>query len=246
MADLIGKRCLVTGASRGIGLACAKALAAEGAHVTLMARSEECLKIECAHILADSGSADYLACDLIHYEKCAALVAEREYDVLVNSAGMARHDSFLNVKADDYKAVMALNLEAMFFMTQRIAKNMIKTNIRGSIINISSQMGHVGGPERTVYCASKHGVEGFTKAAALELGAHGIRVNTIAPTFIETDLTRNALQQPAFKHWVDERIKLGRLATTEDIGGSCVFLASDASGMVTGTSIKVDGGWTAG
>ena len=246
MEDLRGKRCLITGASKGIGLACARALAAEGAHVTLMARSEDGLKRECAKIQADNGSADYLACDLMRHEDCASLVSEREYDVLVNSAGMARHAPFLDVQTEDYRAVMALNLEAMFFMTQRIAKKMIEKSISGSIINISSQMGHVGGPDRTVYCASKHGVEGFTKAASLELGAYGIRVNTIAPTFIETDLTRNALQQEAFKHWVDERIKLGRLATTGDICGPCVFLASEASAMVTGTSIRVDGGWTAG
>lgn len=246
MADLLGKRCLVTGASRGIGLACAKALASEGAHVTLMARSEDCLRHECAQIHADNGSADFVVCDLMRYEDCMNLVSGREFDVLVNSAGMARHASFLDVQLDDYRSVMALNLEAMFFITQCVAKTMIERTIRGSIINISSQMGHVGGPDRTVYCASKHGVEGFTKAAALELGAHGIRVNTIAPTFIETDLTRNALQQSAFKHWVEERIKLGRLATTEDISGPCVFLASDASAMVTGTSIRVDGGWTAG
>lgn len=246
MANLSGKRCLITGASKGIGLACAKALAKEGAHVTLVARSEDLLKRECAQIGDEGGSADYITCDLMRVEDCTAWAAEREFEVLVNSAGMARHERFLDVQRADYRTVMTLNLEVMFFMTQSVAKTMVQSKIRGSIINISSQMGHVGGPDRSVYCASKHGVEGFTKATALELGTHGIRVNSIAPTFIETDLTRNALQQPSFKRWVEERIKLGRMATTKDVVGPCIFLASDASDMVTGTSIRVDGGWTAG
>lgn len=246
MADLRGKRCLVTGASRGIGLECARAVAADGAHVTLMARSESLLRAHCERLAAEKHSADFITADLTRYEDCIELVRNEKYDVLVNSAGCARHASFLEVSPNDYKAVMQLNIEAMFFLTQAVVTTMIEHNIAGSIINISSQMGHVGGPERAVYCASKHAVEGFTKAAALELGAHGIRVNSIAPTFIETDLTRAALQQQAFRAWVEDRIKLGRLALPHDIAGPCVFLASDASAMVTGTSIKVDGGWTAG
>jgi len=246
MYDLTGKKCLVTGASRGIGRECAKALSTNGAHVTLLARNEVALVETVKEIRSNGAKADYIACDLTNYEQVIECLADSAFDVLVNSAGIAKHQHFFDVTTQNFQEVMLLNLEAMFFLSQAVAKRMRQQFIQGSIINISSQMGHVGGPQRSLYCASKHAVEGFTKAAALELGEYGIRINTIAPTFIETDLTKESLKDADFRSWVENRIKLGRLAIAEDISGPCVFLASSASAMITGTSIRVDGGWTAG
>ena len=142
--------------------------------------------------------------------------------------------------------VMNTNLRGAYFLTQAIAKKLISAKQPGSLINISSQMGLIGGQERAVYCASKHAVEGFTKAMAIELGPHNIRVNTICPTFILTDMTQKTLAVPAKRKWVEDKIKVGRIGKVEDIMGAVVYLASDASSLVTGSSLLVDGGWTAG
>ncbi len=166
-------------------------------------------------------------------------------DILVNSAGLARHQPFLEVNEENFDAVMALNLRATFFVSQRVARRMRAGGKGGSIIHISSQMGHVGGPERSVYCASKFALEGLTRTMALELGDAGIRVNTLCPTFIETDLTRSSLADPAFRHYVLDNIKLRRPGRLEDIMGPVVFLASEAAGLITGSALMVDGGWTA-
>lgn len=246
MNDVSGKKCLVTGSSRGIGLACARGLAEAGASVTLLARSKEQLEVEAEKMAADGLSCDYIACDVSDSEAILPEIEKQCYNVLVNSAGIARHADFVDVTGEDFTEVMAVNLKSLFFISQAVAKRLIAGGREGSIINISSQMGHVGGQQRSVYCASKHAVEGFTKAAALELGEYKIRVNTIAPTFIETELTKSSLAQPAIRDWVMSRIKLGRLGSLDDVVGPCVFLASDASAMITGTSIRVDGGWTAG
>jgi NAD(P)-dependent dehydrogenase (short-subunit alcohol dehydrogenase family) len=146
----------------------------------------------------------------------------------------------------DFDAVMGLNVRATYFLTQAVVKGMILAGKRGSIINMSSQMGHVGGPRRTVYCASKHALEGLTKAMAIELGSVGIRVNTICPTFIETPLTEADLKKPGVRDWILSKVKLGRLGRVEDIMGAVVFLASDAAAMITGSALMIDGGWTAG
>ena len=145
----------------------------------------------------------------------------------------------------DFDAVMDVNARATLFVSQAVVRGMIAAGIPGSIIHISSQMGHVGGPRRVGYCASKWAVEGMTKAMAVELGAHGIRVNSICPTFIETEMTSAALGDPEFRGWVMSKIKLGRVGQIEDMMGPVLFLASDAAAMVTGASLLVDGGWTA-
>lgn len=242
---LDGKRALVAGASSGIGLACAVALAEQGATVTLAARRASKLETLAEEIRAKGWAAEVMELDVADVSETAkAVEAAGPFDVLVNSAGVARHSKAVDTKADDFDAVMDLNLRGAYFLTQAVAKGLLKAGKPGSLINISSQMAHVGGVDRAVYCASKHAVEGFTKAMALELGAAKIRVNTICPTFILTDLTRPTFDDPDKRAWVLERIKLGRAGEVEDIMGAVAYLASDASALVTGTAMMVDGGWT--
>ena len=170
---------------------------------------------------------------------------QKPFDILVNSAGMGRHSPSLETSTEDFDEVMDVNLRGAYFLTQAVARGLIKAKKPGSLINISSQMGHVGGVDRAVYSASKHAVEGFTKAMAIEWGAHQIRVNTICPTFIRTALTQSTFDNPERKKWIEEKIKLGRVGEVEDIMGAVVFLASEASGMITGSALMIDGGWTA-
>ena len=165
--------------------------------------------------------------------------------MLVNNAGLARHAPFLETTAEDYDAVTDLNVRAAFFVAQAVAKGLAEAGLGGSIINLSSQMGHVGGPERAVYCATKHAMEGFTKAMALELAPHGIRVNTLCPTFIATELSARTLEDPEKRAWIERSIPRGRVGALEDLMGPVTFLASDASALVTGAALRVDGGWTA-
>ena len=167
------------------------------------------------------------------------------FDILVNSAGLGRHSPSKDTSIEDFDAVMNVNLRGAYFVTQAVANGLIKAKKTGSLINISSQMGHVGGIDRAVYSASKHAVEGFTKAMAIEWGPHQIRVNTICPTFIRTPLTQSTFDNPDRKEWIESKIKIGRIGEVEDIMGAVVFLASDASSMVTGSALMVDGGWTA-
>ena len=176
----------------------------------------------------------------------AAAVAEHgPFDVLVNSAGLARHGPAKDTTAADFDAAAALNIRGAYFLTQAVATGLIAAGKPGSLINVSSQMGHVGGVDRAVYCATKHAVEGFTKAMAIEWGRHGIRVNTICPTFIRTALTESTFADPERRRWLEEKIKLGRVGRVEDIMGAVAYLASDAAALVTGTALMVDGGWTA-
>ena len=243
---LDGRRALVTGAGRGIGLAAAAALAQAGAEVTLAARSGAEVEEAAAAIRAEGGRAEAVALDVTDLAATrAALAARPSFDVLVNNAGSARHAHFLEVTEADYDAIMDLNLRAAFFVMQAVARGMKEAGRGGSIINLSSQMGHVGGPRRSVYCATKFAIEGMTKAASLDLAPHGIRVNTLCPTFIETPMTRPGLADPANRAWVLSKIKLGRVGQVEDLMGAVAYLASDASSLVTGTSLLVDGGWTA-
>ncbi len=243
---LDGRRALVTGAGRGIGLAAATALAEAGAQVTLAARSRDEIEAGAADIRGSGGRADALALDVTDVAATGAAVAAAEpFDILVNNAGMNRPRPFVEVTPEDFDAIMGLNLRAAFFLAQAVARRLVGAGRPGSIVNVSSQMGHVGGANRTVYCASKWALEGLTKAMAIELGPHGIRVNTLCPTFIETPMTAPFLADPAFQAGVLAKIKLGRLGQVEDLTGAIVFLAGDASGLMTGSSLLVDGGWTA-
>ncbi|MEM9141082.1 MAG: SDR family oxidoreductase [Pseudomonadota bacterium] len=244
---LDGKKALVAGASSGIGLACAVACAEAGAHTVLAARRAEMLDEAVAELRAAGYSVEAVVMDVADVAATAATVAEMgPFDVLVNSAGTARHGPAVDADAGDFDAVMAVNLKGAYFLTAAVAKGLLAAGKPGSLINISSQMGTVGGQERAVYCASKHGVEGFTKAMAIELGPKGIRVNTICPTFIRTALTAPSFERPDLVEWVTTKIKLARVGEVEDIMGAVVYLASDASALVTGVSHLVDGGWTAG
>ena len=243
---LDGKRALVTGAGRGLGLAAASALADAGAHVTLVARTASEIEEAADAIRARGQQADPLTLDVRDVDAVkTAIAAQEAFDILVNNAGTNKPTLFVDVKVEDFDSVFELNVRAAYFVAQAVARKLIEAKKPGSIINMSSQMGHVGGPTRSVYCATKHAMEGFTKAMAIELAAHKIRVNTLAPTFIETPMTRPFFENEAFRADTLKRIKLGRLGQLEDLTGAIVFLASDASALMTGTSLVLDGGWTA-
>lgn len=244
---LDGKSALVAGASSGIGEAAAAALAEAGAHVTLVARRADVLTSLAAKFHAEGWQADVLPLDITDLAATEAAVNTcGPFDILVNSAGLARHSPALKTTEADYDAVTNLNVKAAYFLTRAVARGLSKAERKGSLINISSQMAHVGGIDRAVYCATKHAVEGFTKAMAIEWGPRNIRVNTICPTFIRTPLAEQTLANPERRKWIEDKIKLGRVGEVQDIMGAVAFLASDASALVTGTSLRVDGGWTAG
>jgi NAD(P)-dependent dehydrogenase (short-subunit alcohol dehydrogenase family) len=243
---LDGKRALVTGAGRGIGLAAASALADAGAHVTLAARTSKEIEEAADAICSRGQKAEPLTLDVREVEAVRETIgAQLPFDILINNAGTNRPSTFVDVKVEDFDFVFSLNVRAAYFVAQAVARKLVETKKPGSIINMSSQMGHVGGPTRTVYCATKHAMEGFTKAMAIELAPHKIRVNTLAPTFIETPMTRPFFQNQAFREDTLRRIKLGRLGQLDDLTGAIVFLASEAAALMTGTSLVVDGGWTA-
>ena len=243
---LDGLRALVTGASSGIGEGCAVALAGAGADVTLAARGLEKLRDLQGRMAAEGLSAQILALDVADTEATERLVeAHGPFNILINSAGLARHSPAIDTTLADYDTVTDLNVRGAYFLTRAVAKGLLAAGKPGSLINISSQMAHVGGIDRGVYCATKHAVEGFTKAMAIEWGPAGIRVNTICPTFIRTPLGEQTLAIPERRRWIEEKIKLGRVGEVSDIMGAAVFLASEASALVTGTSLLIDGGWTA-
>ncbi|PRY26095.1 2-deoxy-D-gluconate 3-dehydrogenase [Aliiruegeria haliotis] len=243
---LDGRRALVTGASSGIGLGCAVALAEAGAHVVCAARGEGRLQDAVDEMTTAGLAVEPLVLDMADLDALtAALTAQGAFDVVVNSAGLARHSAALETTPEDYDAVMGINQRAAHFLSVGAAQGMKSARKRGSIIHISSQMGHVGGIDRSVYAASKHGLEGMVKAMAIEWGPLGIRVNTICPTFIRTPLGEQTLSNPERRAWIEEKIKLGRVGEIEDVMGAVVYLASDASLMVTGSALMIDGGWTA-
>jgi NAD(P)-dependent dehydrogenase (short-subunit alcohol dehydrogenase family) len=244
---LDGRRALVLGGSSGIGLGAAAALAQAGAQVVVAARGRERVDKTVAALREAGHEAEGLAVDAVDVDAMPEIFKRLgPLDVLVHSAGLARHAPALETKPDDFDAVAAVNWRSAHFAAREAASGMIARGAGGSIILISSQMGHVGGVDRSVYAASKHAIEGMVKSMAIEWGSHAVRVNSLAPTFIRTPLTEHTLANPERLAWIMSKIKLRRIGTIEDIMGAVVFLASDASALVTGTSLVVDGGWTAG
>ena len=244
---LDGKQALIVGASSGIGLGCAVALAEAGANVTLAARRLDALNVAVAEMTSRGWSARAVQLDVTDLHATQSMIdTASPFDILVNSAGLARHSPAIEATRADYDAVTDLNVRAAFFLTSGVARRLIEAKKPGSLINISSQMAHVGGIDRAVYCATKHAVEGFTKAMAIEWGPRNIRVNTICPTFIRTPLTEQTFSDPERVAWITQKIKLGRVGEVSDIMGPVTFLASDAAALITGASLLVDGGWTAG
>ena len=239
---LDGQVALVTGAGRGIGRGCAEALAEEGARVIAVARSEEQLAEVAAHA---SGRIEAWAMDVTGDEILERIAATRDLSILVNNAGGNRPQPFTEVDDEALDFVIDLNVRSAFRVARAAARVMQSAGTRGSIVNMSSQMGHVGSPNRSVYCMTKHAIEGLTKATAVELAPAGIRVNAVAPTFVETPMTKPMLDDPEFRDFVFGMIPLGELATIDDVVAAVMFLVSPGAARVTGHSLLVDGGWTA-
>ena len=243
---LAGKTAIVTGAGRGIGTACATSLARAGADVVLVARTRPELDIVAAAIRANGGSARVKPCDITDPAQVADVVSALDrVDVLVNNAGTDRPTAFLDVTPELIDELLAVNVKGTFFMSQASTRKMIAGGGGGSIVNISSQLGIVGSAYETAYCAAKFGVEGLTRSMAIELAQHQIRVNSVAPTVVDTPRTAAALANDALRTMIIGRIPLGRLATGADVAEAVLFFASPASAMVTGTTLPVDGGWVA-
>jgi NAD(P)-dependent dehydrogenase (short-subunit alcohol dehydrogenase family) len=245
--SLEGRTALVTGAGRGIGRACARALAEAGAEVWLAARTRAEIDAAAAEI---GGKAHAFPADVTKAQDVKRLFAAiPRLDVLVNNAGSNIPEPFVDVSEEHLDRLLELNVRAAFLVAQGAARKMLEAPERksrgGAIVNMSSQMGHVGAVNRSVYCLTKHALEGLTKAMALELAPHGIRVVTVAPTFIETPLTRPMFANPEFARWVAERLPAGRVGQPEDVAAAVLFAASPAAALITGTSLLVDGGWTA-
>ncbi len=247
---LDGRVALVSGAGRGIGRSIALALGAAGAEVLLMARSGNEIEQAAAQIREAGGQARALPCDVTDAAAVArAFATIASLDILVNSAGTNIPEPFVEVTEPHLDALVDLNVKAAFRVAQAAARKMLEAADRkergGAIANISSQMGHVGSANRTVYCMTKHALEGLTKAMAIELAPHGIRVNSIAPTFIETPMTAPMLARPGFGEWVRERIPLGCLGQPDEVAVAVLFAVSPAASLMTGASLVIDGGWTA-
>jgi NAD(P)-dependent dehydrogenase (short-subunit alcohol dehydrogenase family) len=252
--SLSGAIALVTGAGRGIGAATASALAAAGAkELILVSRTRTDLERVAGKVRQVGARARVEPCDLRDVSAIHQLIESLpRLDVLVNNAGMNIPALLVDVTEADLDAVLSLNVRAAILVAQAAARKMLKTPLAErlsgcpSIINVTSQMGRVGAPRRTIYCASKHALEGLTKAMAVELAAQGIRVNAVAPTFLDTPMTAPFFaKDPAFHQWVLNRIPMGRLGTVEEVASVIAFLASPAASLITGESIAVDGGWTA-
>lgn len=239
----IGKTVVITGAGRGIGRVCAERFAAEGAELVLVARSADELR---ALALQIGPQARAVACDVTDAVAVAALFdGLANCDVLFNNAGSNTPQAFVDVDLATLDRLLTLNVRSAFVVAQAATRAMLRAGLGGSIINMSSQMGHVGAANRTVYCTSKHAIEGLTKAMAVELAPQGIRVNAIAPTYIETPLTAPFFADPQFKADTLRRIPIGRIGTVAEVAAAVAFLASSEASLITGTSLLVDGGYTA-
>ena len=237
---LAGKKAIVTGGSKGLGAAISLALAEAGANVTAIARDAAGLaELASKHPRISGWQADI--CDPAFQSE----LARRDIGILVNNAGTNSPMPMVEVTTEVLDRMLNLNVRGAYLVAQAAARAMIAQGRGGAIVNITSQMGHVGSPRRTVYCMTKHALEGLTKAMAVELAPHNIRVNSVAPTFIETPMTKPMLDQPDFRNFVEQMIPLGRIGQPEDVAAAVVYLASPAASMVTGTSLLVDGGWTA-
>ena len=247
---LDGRVALVSGAGRGLGLAAAIGLAQAGAEVYLVSRTLSELEQAAASIRSDGGAAVPLVCDVTNGTQVRDAVGRiPRLDILVNNAGGNIPEPFVDITEEHLDRILRLNVRAAFLVAQAAARKMLEAPDRkargGAMVNISSQMGHVGAAGRTVYCMTKHALEGLTKALAVELAPHNIRVNSVAPTFIETPMTAPFFEEPRFRDWVLSRIPLGRLGKLDEVVAAVAFLASPAASLITGASLVVDGGWTA-
>ncbi len=247
--NLKNKYSLITGAGKGLGKACALALAEAGSNLILISRTQNDLDLV-KKIVKKRVKCKTYVCDITNYNKIKDIVSQQtKIDVLINNAGTNIPEHFLDVKKNNMDKIVNINIKAAFNVANLVAKKMILTKNRkkigGAIINMSSQMGHVGGKIRSVYNMTKFGIEGLTKGMAIDLAKYNIRVNTVAPTFVVTPMTKQFLKNKQFKKDVLNNIPLGRFAEMPEISSAVVFLASDAASMITGTSLLVDGGWTA-
>ena len=247
---LDGRTALVTGAGAGIGAAIAAALAEAGAEVVLASLHESKLETVAAQIKAAGGRVQIRACDVTKSGSVRTLISElASLDIVVNNAGTNIPEPFLDVSEEHLDFMSNLNVRAGFIVSQAAVRKMLedpeRRNRGGVVINISSQMGHIGSPNRTVYCMNKHAIEGLTKAMAVELAVQGIRVNSVGPTFVDTPLVRKIVDTPEKEEFVVSKIPMGRMAKVQDIAAAVLYLASPAAAMVTGTCLLVDGGWTA-
>ena len=240
--QLSGELALVTGAGRGIGRGCAEALAEAGARVIAVARSADELAAVASH---PSGRIQTWAADVKTDELLQKIETLPDLSILINNAGGNRPQAFVDVDDESLDFVIDLNVRAAFRVARAAVRAMQASGKNGSIVHMSSQMGHVGSPGRTVYCMTKHAIEGLSKAMAVELADAGIRSNTVAPTFVETPMTKPMLDDPEFRAFVDSMIPLGKLGTIDDVVAAVMYLVSPGAGMVTGHSLRVDGGWTA-
>ena len=248
--EIKNKIALVTGAGKGIGKASAIALAEAGADLIILSRTKSDLDKVKKQIVKLKRSCQSYVCDVSNYDEVKSVFKEiKKIDILINNAGTNRPEHFVKIKKEDMDYVVDLNIKAAFHVAQMGAKIMIKSknrkSIGGSIINMSSQLGKVGAPIRSIYNMTKFGIEGLTRGMALDLAKNNIRVNSICPTFVETPLVKNFFKDNKFKKAVMDNIPLGRLATESDIATAVVYLASNASSMMTGSSLVIDGGWTA-
>lgn len=248
--NLKNKTALVTGAGKGIGRACAIALAEAGANLIIMSRTKKDLDKVSKIIKKFKSRCESFVCDVTNYDHVKQIIGkQKRIDILVNNAGTNIPEHFTKVKKKNMEYLVKINTISTFHLAQLCTLKMLelknRKKIGGSIINMSSQMGHVGGPIRSVYNMTKFGIEGLTKGMALDLAKNNIRVNTVCPTFVETPMIKRFFKNKKFKKETIKKIPLGRIANVSDVATAVTFLASDASTMITGSSLLVDGGWTA-
>ena len=245
--NLKNKFALVTGAGKGLGRACAIALAEAGATIIAISRTKSDLdKLE-KTIKKIKGKTIKIQCDVMNFKQLKnELDKIKTIDILVNNAGTNFPEPFEKIRQTSMNYLVDLNLKAAFNVAQLVVKKMLKNKKRpGSIINMSSQLGHVGMSGRNIYNMTKFGIEGLTKGMGVELAKNNIRVNSVAPIFVETPMVKNFFKNKQFKKLALSKIPMGKAATESDVATTVCFLASSASSMITGTSILIDGGWTA-